>query len=119
VNADQLFSSARIGSKYSAKRFGFSADALHRLEPDAWDFGRRRLGQFHRAGIVVFASQHKKRAPVGVDTPDAFPGIPLAGIEGDVPKEHLRAAWWAAFRQQYNVGGYLNVCMPTSYRNRR
>ena len=80
-------------------------DTLHRLEPDAWDFGRRRLGQFHRAGIVVFASQHKKRAPVGIDTPDAFPGIPLAGIEGDVAKEHLRAGLAIMPRDLFHVFG--------------
>ena len=25
--------------------------------------------------------------------------------------ERVCDIWWAAFRQQYNVGGYLNVCM--------
>ena len=25
--------------------------------------------------------------------------------------ERVGDIWWAAFRQQYNVGGYLNVCM--------
>jgi hypothetical protein len=25
--------------------------------------------------------------------------------------ERVFDIWWAAFRQQYNVGGYLNVCM--------
>ena len=25
--------------------------------------------------------------------------------------ERVCDIWWAAFRQQYNVGGYLNICM--------
>jgi hypothetical protein len=25
--------------------------------------------------------------------------------------ERVGDIWWAAFRQQYNAGGYLNVCM--------
>ena len=25
--------------------------------------------------------------------------------------ERVVEIWWAAFRQQYNAGGYLNVCM--------
>ena len=37
MNADQLFSSARIGSKYSAKRFGFSAKGKCPMPCIAWN----------------------------------------------------------------------------------
>src|ERR1043165_5304058 len=81
------------------------SDALHRLKPDAGNLGRRRLGQFHGAGVVVFTRQHKKPALVGIDAPDTFPSIPLAGIEGDVAEEDLRAALAIVPRDLFHVFG--------------
>src|ERR1043166_5952251 len=81
------------------------SDALHRLKPDAGNLGRRRLGQFHGAGIVVFTRQHKKPALGGFDAPDTFPSIPLAGIEGDVAEEDLRAALAVVPRDLFHVFG--------------
>ena len=60
----------------------------------------RTVAPSYRKGLAIpkvsrdpnFASQDKQRAPVGIDAPDALSGIPLAGMEGDVAEEHLRAA---------------------------
>src|ERR1051326_2276395 len=81
------------------------SDALHRLKPDAGNLGRRRLGQFHGAGVVIFTRQHKKPALVGIDAPDTFPSIPLAGIKGYVAEEDLRAALAVVPRDLFHVFG--------------
>src|ERR1041385_9162850 len=81
------------------------SDALHRLEPNAGNLGGRGLGQFHGAGVVVFTGQHKQRASIGINAPDAVPGIPLAGIESDVAEEDLRAALAVVPRDLFDVFG--------------
>src|SRR4051812_20177959 len=89
-------------------------DALHRLESDAGDFGRCRLGHFHRAGIVVFTCQHKQPALICIDASNAIPGIPLAGIEGDVAEEDLRTALAVMPRDLFYVfGGALRGAEST------
>ena len=37
--------------------------------------------------------------------------LPLTVLRGVSDPERVEEMWWDAFRQQYEVGGYLNICL--------